>query len=748
MDDPRSTLNIFKSDPKKIGNWKIGRTIGTGSSGRVRIARHSRTGQFAAIKIISKTTLNSCVSINRLSDEIERKQLAIEREIVVMKLIDHPNIMRLYDVWETSAELFLVLEYVQGGELFEYLCEKGRLPTAEALTYFQQIISAVDYCHRFNIAHRDLKPENILLDHACNIKIADFGMAAWQVNKQDGMLYTSCGSPHYAAPEIINGEPYSGSAADIWSCGIILYALLAGKLPFDDDDCAALLGKVLVGKYIMSQDINPLAQNLIRQMLMVNVQRRITMTEIQRHPFFTLHKPKLTRNVMPTLDDIAQPLKSTSAIDPDVFANLRTLWRSTPDHELIHKLLDEERNWEKGIYHLLMDHRKKHLESQGNGTGPLRSRKSRNRRSSLEGGINALVGINEQIVVGHANGIHSTHVAMVPKQSTTALSNDDTQKQEITLFQRPLTSPTSPPTTLCKKTRSRCRVVGTEQDKLQMVFHQLANQLNIPQETSRSLSSDPFPNTMDSEMQDSIKDTSSYFEFIERQCTTKPLIVRRLHQFRRPLTGKFQDKENITEQQAIEPFAKKRRATIARKAGFREQEMDKAGKYNKAGASSFSESDRTRSSFRTNSPLELISPKRSWLDNVFKFKSTRYSLLSTKNASTTKNECRRLLKELGVEIAVEEGVGLGITRCRFRRGKGVQTTKFRIETNFSKRQEEQEGYRIVLFIVHEGGPIEALQEIYNELRKNWTLDSNASKTREDYLISAGSFGAKFGECMY
>src|SRR6266545_7010167 len=182
--------------------------------GHVRIARHSKTGQYAAIKIIPKGSLSSRVSLNRLADEVERNLLAVEREIVVMKLIDHPNILKLYDVWETSSSLYLILEYVQGGELFDYLCNEGRRPTHEGLDYFQQIISAVDYCHRFNIAHRDLKLENILIDDESNIKIADFGMAAWQDSSRGKLLRTSCGSPHYAAPEVISGKPYDGRAAD------------------------------------------------------------------------------------------------------------------------------------------------------------------------------------------------------------------------------------------------------------------------------------------------------------------------------------------------------------------------------------------------------------------------------------------------------------------------------------------------------------------------------------------------------
>ncbi|KAF6761658.1 kinase-like domain-containing protein [Ephemerocybe angulata] len=303
-----------------IGLWTVGRTIGKGASGRVRIARHSKTGQYAAIKIISKSTLPP-------NDHV---QLSVEREIVVMKLINPPE------------------HHEVGGELFDYLCNKGRLPTEEALSYFQQIISAVDYCHRFNIAHRDLKPENILLDEESNIKIADFGMAAWQSNPQDANLRTSCGSPHYAAPEIISGEPYNGASADIWSCGIILHALLVGKLPFDDDDCPTLLQMITRAKFPMPSDIDPRAQDLLRRMLEKDVKKRISMAEIMKHPFFVSRPLKQMDYALPDLDSISQPVSRVSSIDPDVFANLRTLWHGTSDAALIESLTNKERNWQKG----------------------------------------------------------------------------------------------------------------------------------------------------------------------------------------------------------------------------------------------------------------------------------------------------------------------------------------------------------------------------------------------------------------
>ncbi|CCO29331.1 hypothetical protein BN14_03340 [Rhizoctonia solani AG-1 IB] len=182
--------------------------------------------------------------------------------------------MSLYDLQETETEFYLALEYVQGGELFDYIVSRGRLPESEALFYFKQIIYGLDYCHRFNISHRDLKPENILLDKNMNVKIADFGMAALEV--ANGMLETSCGSPHYASPEIVAGQAYHGASSDIWSCGVVLFALLTSRLPFDHPDIRVLLKKVKVGKYEMHEDISPLARDLLRRMLVVDPERRIT----------------------------------------------------------------------------------------------------------------------------------------------------------------------------------------------------------------------------------------------------------------------------------------------------------------------------------------------------------------------------------------------------------------------------------------------------------------------------------------
>ncbi|OAQ32363.1 Pkinase-domain-containing protein [Linnemannia elongata AG-77] len=247
-----------------VGPYLLGKTLGKGSSGCVKLARHRKTNEKVAVKIISKASLANKAAVHR----------GIEREIAIMKLINHPHVIRLYDVYETEKELFLVMEFVAGGELFEYLVNKGRLDESEALRFFQQIIVGLAFCHKRKICHRDLKPENLLLDDRMNVKIADFGMASLQ--KTGRLLETSCGSPHYASPEVVTGLKYDGSSSDIWSCGIILYALLTGHLPFDDENIRQLLSKVKAGKFYMPTDISPGARDLISRMLTVNPKRRIT----------------------------------------------------------------------------------------------------------------------------------------------------------------------------------------------------------------------------------------------------------------------------------------------------------------------------------------------------------------------------------------------------------------------------------------------------------------------------------------
>lgn len=336
-----------------IGPWQLGRTLGRGSSGRVRLAKHNESGKLAAVKIVPKAQTQD-TAVSRASESY-----GIEREVIIMKLIEHPNIMGLFDVWENKGELYLVLEYIEGGELFDYLISRGRLSEREAVHYFRQICYGVDYCHRFNICHRDLKPENLLLDKHRNIKIADFGMAALEANGR--LLETSCGSPHYASPEIVSGKNYHGAPSDIWSCGIILFALLTGHLPFDDDNIRQLLLKVQAGKFTMPSSLSLEARDLISRMLVVNPTDRISMHDILEHPLLRKYPPRHipAENLekrMPKLD-VSQRIPH---IDREILRNLQTLWPHTPRDALIAQLRKTHPNTEKIFYALLVRFRQRH----------------------------------------------------------------------------------------------------------------------------------------------------------------------------------------------------------------------------------------------------------------------------------------------------------------------------------------------------------------------------------------------------
>ncbi|KAI9284470.1 kinase-like domain-containing protein [Umbelopsis sp. AD052] len=339
---------------KDVGDYWLGHTLGKGSSGRVKLGIHKETGQKVAIKIISKTHLASNGSIER----------AVKREIAVMKLIDHPNIISLIDVIDLSdsPNLYLVLEYVEGGELFEYLVSQGRLCESEARRYFQQIIFGLEFCHRHLICHRDLKPENLLLDENKNIKIADFGMASLQPTGR--MLETSCGSPHYASPEIVAGIPYNGSASDIWSCGIILFALLCGHLPFDDENIRLLLTKVKNGRYKIPDHVSNLAKDLITKILVIDPKDRFKMEDIQSHAWFTVEKHyDLTLLPQPPApEEIGMPLKASAQMDERILETLKVLWSDLSKQDILNALLSNEHNMQKVTYVLLQRRANKYWE--------------------------------------------------------------------------------------------------------------------------------------------------------------------------------------------------------------------------------------------------------------------------------------------------------------------------------------------------------------------------------------------------
>lgn len=364
---PRGTFDLA-TDPKQIGPWVLGECVGKGASGRVKVARHCETGQMAAVKILPlEAVLSSRLSLRSRENKTEKHRNSIDKEIIMMKLMDHPNIVRIYDVFEGEKELFLVLEYVDGGELFDYLVNHGRMEPHKALCYFKQIIYGLAYAHAFAVIHRDLKPENILIASLDppHVKIADWGMAAFAPPEHH--LETSCGSPHYASPEIVRGEPYSGTATDIWSCGVILFALMTGRLPFDDKNIRTLLQKVKSGKFEIPTYVFPEATDLITRMLVVDVNKRIKMSEILTHPFLQHATSGITYVAAPSISELDKPLRSKALVKQDLLSSLLLICAGSSYDEIISELLSPPGQGPliKTLYFLLARHRERTLEEYG-----------------------------------------------------------------------------------------------------------------------------------------------------------------------------------------------------------------------------------------------------------------------------------------------------------------------------------------------------------------------------------------------
>ena len=269
------------SNKKSIGQYILGKTLGEGTFGKVRIGTHILTGEKVAIKVLEKDRVTDVSDVERVA-----------REIHILKIIRHPNLIQLYEIVETTKELYLITEYATGGELYEYIVANTRIKEEEACRLFQQIISGIEYIHKLRVVHRDLKPENLLLDSNKNVKLVDFGLST--TYKQNEKLKTACGSPCYAAPEMIAGKKYDGLQVDIWSSGVVLFALLCGYLPFEDPDTGNLYKKILGGSYTTPNFLSDDAKSIIKGILTVDPEKRFTIEDIKNHPWYKVYpiKPK------------------------------------------------------------------------------------------------------------------------------------------------------------------------------------------------------------------------------------------------------------------------------------------------------------------------------------------------------------------------------------------------------------------------------------------------------------------------
>ncbi|PUZ66628.1 hypothetical protein GQ55_3G335800 [Panicum hallii var. hallii] len=261
-------------EAEKNGNilmqkYEVGKLLGQGTFAKVYHARNIVTSQSVAIKVIDK-------------DKIFKVGLMeqIKREISVMKLVRHPNIVQLYEVMATKTKIYFVLEYVKGGELFNKIA-KGKLREDAARKYFQQLVSAVDFCHSRGVYHRDLKPENLLVDENGNLKISDFGLSALaESRRQDGLLHTTCGTPAYVAPEVISRKGYDGAKVDTWSCGVILFVLMAGYLPFQDSNLMEMYRKIGKADFKCPPWFPSDVRKLVSRILDPNPRTRMPITKI------------------------------------------------------------------------------------------------------------------------------------------------------------------------------------------------------------------------------------------------------------------------------------------------------------------------------------------------------------------------------------------------------------------------------------------------------------------------------------
>lgn len=280
----------------KLGEYTVIQDIAEGTFGKVKMATHTITGQKVAMKYISKAVIH-----------MTKTKTRVQREVEYMRTLRHPHIIKLYEVISTPTDIIIVLEYA-GGELFNYIVANGRMPEPRARRFFQQLISGIEYSHKLKIVHRDLKPENVLLDDDLNVKIADFGLS--NEIKDGDFLKTSCGSPNYAAPEVIRGGLYTGPEIDVWSCGVILYVMLCGRLPFEDDDVQTLFTKISQGSYHMPSYLGADARGLINHMLAIDPVKRITIPEITQHPFFRADLPRYLTPLPPAPGPVLGTLSS------------------------------------------------------------------------------------------------------------------------------------------------------------------------------------------------------------------------------------------------------------------------------------------------------------------------------------------------------------------------------------------------------------------------------------------------------
>lgn len=328
-----------RASSKSIGNYILGRTIGEGTFGKVKLGRHILSGASVAVKVLQKDRIVEVADVERVA-----------REVHILKLIRHAHIVQLFEIIETRGQLYLIMEYASGGELFDYIVANGRVQEPEACRFFHQIVAGVESIHEMRVVHRDLKPENLLLDDHKSIKIVDFGLS--NLFRDGQRLSTACGSPCYAPPEMVAGKQYVPQMCDLWSCGVILFALVCGFLPFEDPNTANLYKKILAADFTMPNFISDNVKDLINGLLTVDPTKRFDVKAVRSHVWYR----QLPESSAPPLEKNG----GGASVDEDVLHELEAY--GFPRDYAVRCLELNKHNHITTTYWLLLERKRKVLE--------------------------------------------------------------------------------------------------------------------------------------------------------------------------------------------------------------------------------------------------------------------------------------------------------------------------------------------------------------------------------------------------
>ena len=287
---------------KIIGNYILFDQIGMGTFSKVTRAVHILTEQIVAVKILEKEKIEDDIDVER-----------IIREIEILKNINHPNIAQMFETYSTIHNIYLMMEYIEGGDLFDYINKNLFLSENKACYIFRQLIGVIEYLNNMGISHRDIKPENILLDKdKRNIKVIDFGLSNYCIGKT--LLHSSCGSPCYASPEMLSGEPYEGITTDLWSSGIVLYSMLVGSLPFDEQELQKLYEQIKIGKFFLPSTLSLEAIDFLKRILVVDPKKRIRLKEIKNHKWFKMESNPMYKGINIEIEEFPCNMKVASYV--------------------------------------------------------------------------------------------------------------------------------------------------------------------------------------------------------------------------------------------------------------------------------------------------------------------------------------------------------------------------------------------------------------------------------------------------